>query len=112
MLIPDFLALVGDTADGYPGIDGIGAKSAASMLNRYGPIEQFPPTALGERRDAALLFKKLATLRTDAPLFADIEQLRWRGPTPEWSAWSARLGSERLPARVQKAQTNLIKQNP
>src|ERR1700743_3000846 len=63
-LIPDYLALVGDSADGYPGIDGIGPKGAASLLNRYGRIEDFPPQALGERRDLALLFKKLATLRT------------------------------------------------
>src|SRR5476649_2159549 len=68
-LIPDLLALVGDAADGYPGIPGIGAKTAAQLLNRYGQIEDFPSNVLGERRDLALLFKKLATLRTDAPLF-------------------------------------------
>src|SRR5438094_7448777 len=68
-LIPDLLALVGDAADGYPGIPGIGAKTAAQLLNRHGQIENFPPSVLGERRDLALLFKNLATLRTDAPLF-------------------------------------------
>ena len=68
-LIPDFLALVGDAADGYPGIAGIGAVAAARLLNRHGPIEAFPPEVLGERREQALLFKQLATLRTDAPLF-------------------------------------------
>src|SRR6266487_3021084 len=68
-LIPDCLALVGDTADGYPGIAGIGAVTAARLLNQYGAIETFPPTVLGEQRDRALLFKTLATLRTDAPLF-------------------------------------------
>src|ERR1700675_1517489 len=66
-LIPDLLALVGDAADGYPGIPGIGAKTAAQLLNRYGKIEKFPSNVLGERRDLALLFKNLATLRTDAP---------------------------------------------
>src|SRR6201999_4577277 len=80
-LIPDYLALVGDSADGYPGIAGIGPKGAASLLTRYGRIENFPAAALGERRDLALLFKKLATLRTDAPVFAKVEELRWRGPT-------------------------------
>src|SRR3979411_731762 len=81
-LIPDLLALVGDTADGYPGIPGIGAKTAAQLLNRHGPIEDFPSNVLGERRDLALLFKNLATLRTDAPLFQKVETLRWRGATP------------------------------
>src|SRR5215831_18106009 len=64
-LIPDFLALVGDAADGYPGISGIGSVSAARLLNRYGAIETFPAAVLGDRRDLALLFKRLATLRTD-----------------------------------------------
>jgi 5'-3' exonuclease len=80
-LIPDFLALVGDAADGYPGIPGIGAVTAARLLNRHGPIEKFPPTVLGDQRDLALLFKDLATLRTDAPLFKNVDQLCWRGPT-------------------------------
>src|SRR3982751_2612696 len=65
-LIPDFLALVGDAQDGYPGIRGIGPTTAASLLNRYGPLESFPPEKLGGERDRALLFKTLATLRTDA----------------------------------------------
>jgi len=76
-LIPDYLALVGDTADGYPGIRGIGAKGAASLLNRYGSIEEFPPDVLGEQQRLALLFKDLATLRTDAPLFANVDELEW-----------------------------------
>src|SRR3954469_22545345 len=79
-LIPDLLALVGDAADGYPGIPGIGAIGAARLLNRYGPIEAFPPAVLGDRREDALLFKRLATLRTDAKLFHGAEELRWRGP--------------------------------
>src|SRR5205814_7650601 len=77
-LIPDFLALVGDTADGYPGIAGIGAVTAARLLNQYGPIESFPATVLGDGRDRALLFKQLATLRTDAALFRDVDELEWR----------------------------------
>jgi 5'-3' exonuclease len=80
-LIADYLALVGDAADGFPGIRGIGAMSAARLLNRYGAIETFPPEVLGPDRDLALLFKNLATLRTDAPLFGAVEELRWRGPT-------------------------------
>jgi 5'-3' exonuclease len=76
--IPDYLALVGDAADGYPGIPGIGAKTAARLIQRHGPIEHFPPDVLGENREAALLFKQLATLRTDAPLFTDVDDLHWR----------------------------------
>jgi 5'-3' exonuclease len=102
-LIPDYLALVGDSADGYPGIPGIGPKSAASLLTRYGPIEDFPPQALGERLDLALLFKKLATLRTDAPLFSDVDELQWRGPTGRFSTCAARIGDPRLLARADKA---------
>jgi 5'-3' exonuclease len=102
-LIPDYLALVGDSADGYPGIAGIGPKSAASLLTRYGPIEDFPPPVLGERRDLALLFKKLATLRTDAQLFADVDELQWRGPTRRFSACCAQLDNPRLLARADKA---------
>ncbi len=102
-LIPDYLALVGDTADGYPGIAGIGKAGAARLLNRHGPIENFPPTVLGEQRELALLFKRLATLRTDAPLFSDVEQLRWRGPTETFTAMSERLGDTRLLARSRKA---------
>src|ERR1700680_1599059 len=102
-LIPDYLALVGDSADGYPGIPGIGSKSAASLLTRYGPIEDFPPQALGERRELALLFKQLATLRTDAPLFTDVAELQWRGPTQKFSSCAARIGDARLLARADKA---------
>src|SRR5688572_799727 len=80
-LIPDFLALVGDSADGYPGIKGIGKVAAARLLNHYGPIENFPDTVLGEQQQLALLFKRLATLRTDAVLFKKVDQLRWLGPT-------------------------------
>ena len=100
--IPDFLALVGDTADGYPGIDGIGEVSAARLIRQHGTIEDFPPNVLGERRDMALLFKKLATLRTDAQLFANVDQLRWKGPTPSFPEWPTRLGDNRLLQRARK----------
>jgi 5'-3' exonuclease len=106
-LIPDFLALVGDTADGYPGISGIGAVTAARLLNRYGAIENFPPEALGGERDLALLFKDLATLRTDAPLFRDVEELRWRGPTSAFEAWAGRMEAPRLHERAFKARANI-----
>jgi len=99
-LIPDFLALVGDSADGYPGIAGIGTVTAARLLNQYGPIEDFPATVLGDGRDRALLFKQLATLRTDAPLFRDVDELEWRGPTDAFAAWAQRLGDTRLLDRV------------
>src|ERR1700726_2916586 len=102
-LIPDLLALVGDPADGYPGIPGIGARTAAQLLNRYGPIENFPSNVLGERRDLALLFKKLATLRTDAPLFKKVEMLRWRGARPAFAKWAKRMKAPRLLERCQKA---------
>src|SRR3989441_4780407 len=95
-LIPDFLALVGDAADGYPGIPRIGAATAARLLNQHGIIEDFPPTVLGEQRDLALLFKRLATLRTDAPLFRDVEELKWRGPTQAFAACAEHLGDGRL----------------
>lgn len=102
-LIPDFLALVGDSADGYPGIPGIGAGTAARLLNRYGPIESFPPNVLDGRRERALLFKDLATLRSDAPLFTHADELRWRGPSPEFPSWCERIGDERLLERCLRA---------
>jgi 5'-3' exonuclease len=105
--IPDFLALVGDAADGYPGLAGIGRVSAARLIAKYGALESFPPEALGERRDLALLFKKLATLRTDAALFADAESLRWRGPTGRFGAWTERFSSPRLLERSQRAAAGL-----
>src|SRR2546430_10240327 len=101
-LIPDLLALVGDAADGYPGIPGIGAKTAAQLLNRYGQIENFPSNVLGERRDLALLFKNLATLRTDAPLFDSSETLRWRGATPAFASWADRMKARSEERRVGK----------
>ena len=103
-LIPDFLALVGDAADGYPGIEGIGAVGAARLLNAYGPIEAFPPKVLGERLGDAQLFKRLATLRTDAKLFADVDELAWRGPTDAFAAWAQRMDAPRLLQRSLEAR--------
>jgi len=102
-LIPDLLALVGDAADGYPRVAGIGARSAAQLLNRYGQIEKFPSNILGNQRDLALLFKKLATLRTDAPLFKKVETLRWCGATSAFAAWAERMKAPRLLERCEKA---------
>jgi len=99
-LIPDYLALVGDSADGYPGLPGLGPKTAASLINRYGALEDFPLDVLGPNREPALLFKKLATLRTDAPLFNDVDELRWRGPTPAFTAVAERIADPRLTTRV------------
>jgi 5'-3' exonuclease len=101
-LIPDFLALVGDAADGYPGLAGIGRVTAARLIGKYGALEDFPAPVLGERRQLALLFKNLATLRTDAPLFADPEELRWRGPTAGFPDTATRLGEPRLATRADK----------
>jgi 5'-3' exonuclease len=103
-LIPDFLALVGDAADGYPGIPGIGSVTAARLLNRHGRIEDFPPEILGGRLELALLFKELATLRTDAPLFGDVESLQWKGPTKSFASWTKRMDAPRLLERCLKAQ--------
>jgi 5'-3' exonuclease len=104
-LIPDLLALVGDAADGYPGIKGIGAVGAARLLNTYGPIERFPAGVLGDQLEAAMLFKRLATLRTDAKLFRDVEQLRWRGPTKAFAAWTERMNAPKLLQRAIQART-------
>ncbi|HEX2229563.1 MAG TPA: 5'-3' exonuclease H3TH domain-containing protein [Candidatus Binatia bacterium] len=103
-LIPDFLALVGDAADGYPGIPAIGRVTAARLLNRYGIIEDFPTVVLGEARELALLFKRLATLRTDARLFHDVEELRWSGPTTAFAACVAQVGDTGLLQRCVNAQ--------
>jgi 5'-3' exonuclease len=105
--IPDYLALVGDAADGYPGLPGWGAKSAAAVLGRFGHLEAIPEDwrewrvnaagasglaqTLSRERDRALLFRQLATLRTDIPLFDDVEELRWNGPKPSFAALAASL---------------------
>ena len=111
--IPDYLALVGDAADGYPGIKGLGAKTAASLINRFGPIEEFPAEVLNEgNRELALLFKTLATLRTDATLVSPtvgretrISDLEWKGPTSLFEELTKKFGEQRLAARVGKLAT-------
>jgi 5'-3' exonuclease len=100
--IPDYLALVGDAADGYPGIPKIGAKTAARLITRHGALEQFPPETLGAHMERALLFKKLATLRTDAPLFTDVEALRWRGATDAFAGAAEQIGALGLLTRIGK----------
>ena len=110
--IPDYLALVGDSADGYPGLPGWGAKSAATILARYGTIEAVPALAhrwdvtvrssrtlaatLDGARELALLFKHLATLVTDPPVLATVDELRWRGPAPAFSDVCRRLDAPEL----------------
>ena len=105
--IPDYLALVGDAADGYPGLPGWGAKSAAAILARFGHLEQIPDDprdwhvdvssagrlarVLAESREQALLFRTLATLRTDVALFESVDELEWKGATPSFEPLAARL---------------------
>ncbi|NQW02976.1 MAG: flap endonuclease [Acidobacteria bacterium] len=114
--IPDYLALTGDTADGYPGLPGWGAKSAAAVLARYGSIDQIPDDSgqwavsvrgavklaatLAEYRVQANLFRELATLRLDAPVFASVDAIRWTGPRPEFETVCQRLGSKSLALRA------------
>jgi 5'-3' exonuclease len=105
VLIPDLLALIGDAADGFPGIAGIGPITAARLLNRHGMIENFPSAVLGDNSELALLFKNLATLRTDASLFRDIDELRWRGPTKEFAAYAQQMGEARVLERCLKAES-------
>ena len=106
--IPDYLALVGDAADGYPGISGCGPKTAAQLINRHGPLENFGPEVLNEEnRGLALLFKDLATLRTDAPLFKDVDELRWRGTTPEFTQVAEKIGNQSLLKRVRQLEKRL-----
>ena len=111
--IPDYLALVGDAADGYPGVKGLGAKTAASLINRLGAIEEFPDGTLSDTNlELALLFKTLAILRTDAPLWSpttesitrNVNDLRWRGPHQEFAALTMKIGEPRLAERVHKLE--------
>jgi 5'-3' exonuclease len=117
--IPDYLALVGDSADGYPGLPGWGAKSSAAVLAKFLHIENIPPdvrewhvnvasagalaAALSRERENALLFRQLATLRIDIPLFQDVDELRWKGPTPDFAKIGAKLDAAR--AEVRPANT-------
>src|SRR5207244_1835138 len=104
--IPDYLALVGDAADGYPGIKGLGAKTAVSLINRLGHIDDFPAGTLSpENRKLALLFKDLATLRTDIPLFKRADELRWRGVTGSFAAIAKKVDVVRLLKRIDKLKT-------
>lgn len=106
--IADYLALVGDAADGYPGVAGCGPKTAAQLINRYGALEDFPPTVFSEEnRQLALLCKELAILKTDAPLFEDVDELQWRGPAPEWKAAGEKIGNKSLLTKVRKLERSL-----
>jgi 5'-3' exonuclease len=99
-LIPDYLALVGDSADGFPGLKGIGPVTASRLIAQHGQLEAFPESILAGRLDQALLFKRLATLVTDLPLFSTVDGLKWTGPTDSFGKWSSRLGGptpEELP---------------
>lgn len=108
-LIADYLALVGDAADGYPGVKGIGAKGAAALLARYGKIELFPQNVLGENRNRALLFKNLATLRTDAKLFESVDELEWRGPTAAFAGVCEQLDAADLWRKAEAATAAFLK---
>jgi len=117
--IPDYLALVGDTADGYPGLDGFGAKSAAAVLRRFAHIDAIPVDAgewridvrntsqlarvLNEQRDLAILFRTPATLRTDAPLFASVDEMQWRGPTADFARFAEMIDGPELVQRAERA---------
>jgi 5'-3' exonuclease len=107
--IPDLLALVGDTADGYPGISGIGKIGAAKLVNQYGAIENFPDNILGKQKEKALLFKRLATLRTDAKLFNDVEELLWRGPGAAFAALTTKMNEPKLLVRANAAAEKFVK---
>ncbi len=123
--IPDYLALVGDAADGYPGLPGWGAKSSSAVLAKFLHLESIPVDSrdwrvnvanasglaarLSEQRERALLFRTLATLRTDIKLFEDVEQLRWNGPKPEFEALAARLDAARGESRGGEARKSARK---
>ena len=116
--IPDYLGLVGDTADGFPGLPGWGAKSASAVLARYGHIEQIPAdvadwdvqvrgaaklaATLDEQRELALLFRRIATIALDAPTMRSVDELLWVGPTPEFAALADRIGASRQMARLER----------
>jgi 5'-3' exonuclease len=117
--IPDYLGLVGDTADGFPGLPGWGAKSASAVLARYGHIENIPAdvsawdvqvrgaaklsATLNEQVELALLFRRIATIALDAPTMHSVDELRWVGPTPEFAALAERIDATRMMARLEKA---------
>ncbi|MEP6509430.1 MAG: 5'-3' exonuclease H3TH domain-containing protein [Gemmatimonadales bacterium] len=105
--IADYLAIVGDTADGYPGIAGCGPKTAARLIEKNGHLEDFPPEALGGNLKAALLFKTLATLRTDAPLFKNVDDIKWTGPTDSFAETAEKVGDAGLVDRLAKVTAAL-----
>ena len=116
--IPDYLALVGDSADGYPGLKGWGAKATAAVLSRYGHLENIPrlgerwdsdvrgarslANTLNEQHDLALLFRDLATLRVDRSLLAGVDELRWTGPTAAFAEVCGEIGAPGLPDRASR----------
>jgi 5'-3' exonuclease len=121
--IPDYLALVGDSADGFPGIAGWGEKASGAVLGRYVHLERIPVShmqwevpvrgaarlaaVLQENRDLAMLFRTLATLRTDVSVFETVDDLEWRGPTPAFQELAGRLGMPGLWDRAQRATKSL-----
>jgi len=121
--IPDYLGLVGDTADGFPGLVGWGAKSAAAVLARYGHLESIPDDAttwdvsvrgahklgatLAANRDLAVLFRTIATVRLDAPTITGVDELRWRGPAPTFSAFCESIDAPNLVRRAEKLAAKL-----
>jgi 5'-3' exonuclease len=121
--IPDYLALVGDSADGYPGIAGFGAKTSAALLARFGHLEAIPSDGaewranvmnsvslartLNEQKDLAQRFRVLATLRADAPLFESVDALRWTGPTPAFAEWAERIDGADLLRRAEALRAGL-----
>ena len=123
--IPDYLALVGDAADGYPGLPGWGAKSSAAVLAKFGHLESIPldcrqwrvnaanasalAGTLAREQERVLLFRTLATLRTDIALFDDVDQLRWNGPMPAFAALAARLDAARTETKPSKSRTAPIR---
>ena len=122
--IPDYLALVGDAADGYPGLRGWGAKSAAAVLARYGHLDSIPADwrtwavnvanagalalTLARERDQAFLFRDLATLRSDIPLFTSVDDLYWAGPTSEFAPLAARFDAAVREASARAAQAAVV----
>jgi 5'-3' exonuclease len=122
--IPDYLALVGDAADGYPGLRGWGAKSAAALLARYGHFESIPDDwrtwgvnvanagalalTLARERDRVFLFRDLATLRVDLPLFTSVDDLYWKGPTTDFALIAARLDAAMRNAANRGAETPVV----
>jgi 5'-3' exonuclease len=103
-LIPDYLALVGDSSDGYPGVRGWGPKTAVAVLTAYGSLDNIPPERLGDQRELAFLFRELARLREDIPLFETVEALEWTAVRPEFAALAARFDKATTTPRAPRAK--------